>query len=81
MLEKIIVLLIMYTLAFSTDVKILRDAMVRGKRLYFGIMFFTLYLSADYIMKAELPDLHSIIDIVFTKPSRMIVEYLTVKPT
>jgi hypothetical protein len=79
--EKIIVLLITYTLAISADVNKLRDALVLGKRLYLGIMIISLYLSVDYIMKAELPDLHSLVDMVFTKPARMIVKYLTVKPT
>ncbi|MDQ0115596.1 hypothetical protein [Paenibacillus harenae] len=81
MQEKIIVLLIVYILALSTDILKLRNSPVRGRIIYWGIMVITLYFSTDYLLKAELPDLHMFADLLFTKPARMIVEFLRVEPT
>lgn len=81
MLEKIIVLLIIYILLLATDVSNLRNAAVRGRMVYFGIMVITLYLSTSYLLKVKLPSLDEFADLLFTKPARMIVEFLTVKPT
>ena len=81
MQEKIIVLLIVYIVALSTDFLKLRNSPVRGRIIYWGIMVVTLYFSVDYLLKAELPDLHMFADFLFTKPARMIVEFLRVEPT
>ncbi|WP_201008597.1 hypothetical protein [Paenibacillus glycanilyticus] len=80
MLEKIMVLMISYVLALGTDIHNLRDAQVRPKMIYFGIIVISLYLSADYLIKPELPDIHALVDLTLTRPARMIVEFLTVKP-
>ncbi|MCK9859031.1 hypothetical protein [Paenibacillus sp. ATY16] len=80
MLEKIMVLIISYVLTLGTDIHNLSDAQVRSKMIYFGIIVISLYLSVDYLIKPELPDIHALVDLTLTRPARMIVEFLTVKP-
>ncbi|MFC5652763.1 hypothetical protein ACFPYJ_27395 [Paenibacillus solisilvae] len=81
MLEKIIVLSMMYILVLSTDFRTLFNSRPRAKIIYFGMMIFTLYFSIDYLVEPEFPDLDTLADAVLTKPARMIVEFLKVKST
>jgi hypothetical protein len=56
MLEKIIVLLISYSLSLAVDIR-------------------------SVLVKPELPDIHLLVDLTLTRPAKMIVEFLTVRPT
>jgi hypothetical protein len=81
MLEKIIVLLISYSLTLAVDIRSVRNAPIRAKIVYFGIIVISLYLSTDYLVKPELPDIHLLLDLTLTRPAKMIVKFLTVRPT
>ena len=81
MLEKIIVLSIMYILVLGTDIGKLRKSRFREKMIYFGVIMITLYFGIDYIIEPELPDLDTLADLVLTPPARMIMKFLKVNPT
>lgn len=72
--------MISYALTLVTDIHNLREAQIRPKLIYFGIIAISLYLSADYLIKPELPDIHTLVDLTLTRPAKMIVKFLTVKP-
>jgi hypothetical protein len=81
MKERMIVLLLSYAIVLLPDFRTCRSAALRDKWVYYVIVALSIYYSIDYLTVRELPDMHTVVDHLFTAPARQIVNYLKVKPT
>lgn len=65
----------------TADIQNLRNSPLRERMVYAAMVLFIGYLSTDYLLKAELPDLHTFADFFLTEPAKLIVQFLKVQPT
>lgn len=76
MTEKLLVLITICSITLLTDLRKLMGMTSRSKLVYAGIMLLVLYASVDYLVVKELPDLHTLVDLVLIEPARAIVQAL-----
>jgi hypothetical protein len=79
MVERIIVVLLMYTVLFSYDLSRLKKQPKKAKYVYTIIIALSLYVGLDFIFKTDWPNIVDLVNVVFLKPAELIVEYLKVK--
>jgi len=78
MIEKIIVLLIIFFMLGCSDVPKLKQETRKVRFIYGGIMLMSFYLSIDYVFEAGWPNFIELIDFVLGDAAKNIVESLKV---
>ncbi|MEC1903559.1 hypothetical protein ACQKGA_29435 [Priestia megaterium] len=78
MVEKIIVLLILYIVVWCSDGPKLKQKNRRERITYGAIMLVTVYLSLDYVFELGWPNFIELINLVLSDVSKKIVESLKV---
>ena len=76
MLEKCIVLLILYASLFVFELTKWKQYQKRERLSYLGIMIIAGYLSIIYITELPWPNLDDLINVVFKPPAEQLMNYL-----
>ncbi|MCA0758071.1 hypothetical protein KP806_23715 [Paenibacillus sp. N4] len=76
MLEKMIVLITMYSLMLASDIPRIKQLQKREKLGYGAVMLLVVYFSVDYMTRIDLPSLHRIAVHLLEGPAELIVNYL-----
>ncbi|MBD1379391.1 hypothetical protein [Metabacillus arenae] len=76
MLEKTLVLMIIYLGMILYDVPKLKQANRRERIIYGTLMISVIYLSLVFVMDLEWPTLDDFVHFIFGKPAQQIVDYL-----
>jgi Kef-type K+ transport system membrane component KefB len=76
MVERIIVVLLMYTVLFSYDLSRLKKQQKKARYIYTIIVALSLYVGLDFIFEADWPNIIDLVNVVFLKPAELIIEYL-----
>ncbi|MCL7748316.1 hypothetical protein [Halalkalibacter alkaliphilus] len=79
MFERIIIVLILYTVLLSFDYSRLKKSEKKVTYIYLFLIVISLFLSTDYILDANWPNLKDLVRAVFLKPAEQIVEYMTIE--
>ncbi|WP_227935510.1 hypothetical protein [Alkalihalobacillus deserti] len=79
MIERIITMLILYTILLSYDLSRLKKSEKRVSYIYTFMIAVSLFLSLDFILDLNWPNLKDLIHAVFLEPAKQITEYLTIE--
>jgi hypothetical protein len=77
--ERIIIVLILYTVLLSFDYSRLKESEKKVTYIYSFLIVISLFLSTNYILDANWPNLKDLIHAVLLKPAEQIVEYMTIE--
>ncbi|MDQ8735085.1 hypothetical protein [Paenibacillus sp. LHD-38] len=75
MLEKVIVLFVMYALLFAYDGPRLKQKQAREKLAYGALILIALYFSVDYVSNFDMPRLHMVVVLLLSDTAEQIVGY------
>lgn len=76
MLEKIIVLFILFALIIAFDVPKLKQKQSRDKLAYWAFMLIAVYFSVDFVSNLDMPRLHMVVVYLFSGTAEQITSYL-----
>ncbi|CAM4138327.1 hypothetical protein L1N85_05870 [Paenibacillus alkaliterrae] len=80
MLEKIAVLVLLYTVMLAYDGPKLKRKSLRERAAYGVIVLAAVYLSIDYVWETDWPNLNELVDLVLSEPAKRIVKSVKVSP-